>query len=67
MADRHRQTGAFREEATRGRTGLAREIWHFLSHTKKWWMLPIIIVFLVVGGLLVLGGTGVAPFIYTLF
>jgi Family of unknown function (DUF5989) len=55
-----------RQIATR-RTGLASEFWGFLSQNKKWWLLPIIVVFMFVGVLLVLGGTAAAPFIYTLF
>lgn len=45
-----------------------RELWQFLKVRKKFWMLPIIIVMVVLGGLLVLAqGSVIAPFIYTLF
>ena len=45
-----------------------RELWAFLGARKKFWLLPIILVMLVLGGLLVLAqGSAVAPFIYTLF
>lgn len=45
-----------------------RELWQFLRERKKFWLLPIIIVVLLIGGLLVLAqGSAVAPFIYTLF
>jgi hypothetical protein len=44
------------------------DFWGFLRERKKFWMLPIMIVILGIGGLLVLSqGTAVAPFIYTLF
>ncbi|MEX0752584.1 MAG: DUF5989 family protein [Xanthobacteraceae bacterium] len=44
------------------------EFWGFLRERKKFWMLPILIVLLGIGGLLVLAqGSAVAPFIYTLF
>ena len=44
------------------------ELWRFLRVRKKFWLLPIILVSLGVGGLLVLAeGSVVAPFIYTLF
>ena len=49
------------------RTGLAREFWDFLKHNKKWWLIPIVIVILLVGALVMLTSSGVAPFIYTLF
>lgn len=45
-----------------------KELWKFLRVRKKLWMLPLILVLLVLGGLLVLAqGSAVAPFIYTLF
>jgi len=43
------------------------ELWYFLSQTKKWWLLPIVIVLLAFGLLMILSGTAAAPFIYTLF
>jgi hypothetical protein len=44
------------------------ELWRFLSVRKKFWLLPIILINLVLGGILVLAqGSAVAPFIYTLF
>ena len=44
------------------------ELWQFLRARKKFWLLPIIVVMLVMGGLLVLAqGSAIAPFIYTLF
>jgi len=57
----------FEREIGSRRSNLATEFWGFLSENKKWWLLPIILVFMVVGMLLVLGGTAAAPFIYTLF
>lgn len=44
------------------------ELWSFLRVRKKFWLLPVILVMLLFGGLLVLAqGSAVAPFIYTLF
>ncbi len=44
------------------------ELWRFLRVRKKFWLLPIILINLVLGGILVLAqGSVVAPFIYTLF
>ena len=46
----------------------AIQMWKFLGARRKFWLLPIIIVTVVLGGLLVLAqGSVVAPFIYTLF
>ena len=47
--------------------GLLRELWGFLRQNKKWWLLPILIMLLVFGLLILLGGTGLAPFIYSIF
>jgi hypothetical protein len=45
-----------------------RDFWLFLRQNKKWWLLPIIFVLLILGGLLVFaGGSALAPFIYTIF
>ena len=44
------------------------EFWRFMRARKKYWLLPIMFMMLVFGGLLVLTqGSAVAPFIYTLF
>ena len=44
------------------------ELWRFLRVRKKFWLLPIIMMTLALGGILVLAqGSAVAPFIYTLF
>jgi len=48
--------------------GLLAELWAFLRERKKFWLLPIILVSVLLGGLLILAqGSAVAPFIYTLF
>lgn len=52
---------------TNARRGIASEFWHFLRQTKKWWLLPIILVVLLLGALIALSGTAAAPFVYTLF
>ena len=47
---------------------LLKEFWLFLKVRKKWWLLPIIIVMLLLGTLLVFAqGSALAPFIYTIF
>jgi len=44
------------------------QLWRFLAVRRKFWLLPIILMTVVLGGLLVLAkGSVVAPFIYTLF
>ena len=45
-----------------------KELWTFLRVRKKFWLLPVLIVMALLGGLIVLSqGSAVAPFIYTLF
>jgi hypothetical protein len=47
---------------------LVSEFWQFLKVRKKWWLLPIIVVMVIVGALLVFAqGSALAPFIYTIF
>jgi len=58
---------SFEQQAEQPQPGLVREFWDFLRLNRKWWLTPIIVVLLLVGLVLILGGTGLAPFIYTLF
>jgi hypothetical protein len=45
-----------------------KELWLFLRSRKKYWLTPVIVMVCVLGGLLVLvEGSAIAPFIYTLF
>ena len=45
-----------------------KEFWEFLTVRKKYWLIPIIIVLVLFGGLIILSqGSAVAPFIYTIF
>jgi hypothetical protein len=44
------------------------DLWQFMRQRKKFWLAPIFIVLLLLGGLIVFAqGSAVAPFIYTLF
>ena len=49
------------------RLSLLAEFWEFLKHNKKYWLLPILLVMLMMGFLIFLSGSAAAPFIYTLF
>jgi hypothetical protein len=57
----------FSERAAEKRRGPVAEFFSFVLHNKKWWLTPIIVVLALVAVLVVLGGSGVAPFIYSLF
>ena len=51
-----------------GRISIFGELWAFMRARKKWWLLPIIVVMVLVGSLLVFAqGSALAPFIYTIF
>lgn len=48
--------------------GILKEFWGFLMERKKWWLLPIIIMLVILGLLVIFTeGSALAPFIYTLF
>ena len=45
-----------------------KELWAFVRARKKYWLLPILVMMAILGGLIVMAqGSAVAPFIYTLF
>jgi hypothetical protein len=47
---------------------ITREIFAYMGARKKWWLLPIVVMLLVFGGLMIIAqGSAVAPFIYTVF
>ena len=47
---------------------LPGELWRFMRARKKYWLVPILVVMVLLGGLLVFAqGSAIAPFIYTLF
>lgn len=49
------------------RDGVIKEFIYFMKHHKAFWMIPILVSLFVAGLLVVLSGSSVAPFIYTLF
>ncbi len=57
----------FSRQAAGKQGGAAAELWRFLRQNKKWWLTPIVLILILVGALVMLGGTAAAPFIYTLF
>jgi hypothetical protein len=57
----------FAQQAAEADTSLLAELWDFLVHNKKWWLLPIFIVLALVGVLVLLSSSAAAPFIYPLF
>ena len=62
------QSSEFEKAARRQRDASTfGELWLFLRDNKKWWLLPILVMLVLFGLLMLLAGTGAAPFIYTLF
>jgi hypothetical protein len=68
-SDRGRAGAAerFAREADGAGASLGYELWQLICQNRKWWMLPVIGVLMMVGLLVLMGGTAAAPFIYTLF
>jgi hypothetical protein len=58
---------SFEEAGRHAGSNLFSEVWGMLRQNKKYWLLPIIIVLVLIGALVILGSTAAAPFIYTLF
>ena len=61
------QKNEFLEQAGQKRSNIVREFLHFLQHNKKWWLLPIVLILLLLGLIVLLSGTAIAPFLYPLF
>ena len=57
----------FDELARQKRNSIVTEFWGFLKYNKKWWLIPILAVLLILCLLVLLGGTAVAPFLYPFF
>lgn len=57
----------FAEASRQKQKSMIAEYWDFLRTNKKWWLAPIIVTLLLFSALIMLGGTGAAPFIYSLF
>lgn len=66
MSPRDHKTD-FEKAAEQNQLSLLQEFLIFIRENKKWWLIPILVALGLVGFLAVLGSTGAAPFIYTLF
>ncbi len=52
----------------RGRVQLVGELWRFLRARRKWWLAPVLVLILLVGGLILLASvTPLGPLVYTIF
>ena len=61
------RSNEFEKQSALHEPGLVREFWEFLIHNKKWWLTPIVLVLLLMGLLILLSASPVAPFIYPVF
>ena len=59
--------GDFERKAQQKQRSSLSEFSRFLATNKKWWITPIAVLLVLLGLLIVLGGSGMAPFIYSLF
>lgn len=56
------------QDAGKGQNqGILAEFIGFMKDNSKWWLIPFLVVFGLLAVIIVLGGTGAAPFLYTLF
>ncbi len=65
--DSDKPKNEFEKLGEESQANLIQEFYHFILENKKWWLIPILVVFGLAGLLIALGSTGAAPFIYTLF
>jgi hypothetical protein len=57
----------FKDAARQKQAGMLSEFLYFLKTSKKWWLIPIVVILVGFGVLVFLSSTAAAPFIYTLF
>ena len=57
----------FQQKAAGRQPGFAAQFLDFALHNKKWWLTPILVLLVLASALIILGGSGVAPFIYSIF
>jgi hypothetical protein len=62
-----KKPSAFEASGAEKEIGVFGEFMLMLKQNKKYWLLPIVLMLLAIGVLIILGATGAAPFIYTLF
>lgn len=65
MSDKKPNT--FSQQASGKQKSVLGEFLTFALQNKKWWLTPIIVLLILVSVLIILGGSGVAPFIYSIF
>ena len=65
--DDRRDSDLLAEKAAQPRTSFLADYWRFLRQERKWWMLPVLVVLFLAGGIIVLAGTAGAPLLYALF
>ena len=66
-SEQNQRKNEFEKAGDGKQDSLIREFIDFVFANKKWWLIPILLVLGLVGLLAVLGSTGAAPFIYTIF
>jgi hypothetical protein len=66
--DKSSDTGErFARDAEQAPPGLLKEYWHFLRYSKRWYMIPTIILLLLLALLVALSASGLMPFIYAIW
>jgi len=65
--DSQNQDESFEEATQNAQGGIISEFIGFMRENTKWWLIPFLVVFGLLGLLLIFSATGAAPFIYTLF
>ena len=65
MSKKHKER--FEAAGRAKQVGILGEVFQMLRQNKKYWLIPVLLLLLALGALVLLSGTAVAPFIYTLF
>jgi hypothetical protein len=58
---------SFEDESKKARRSLLREIWDWMGENRKWWLSPIILALIILGTLVLISGTPLGQWIYSVF
>ena len=67
LDERNEQSDEVMRQASLPEQSVSAELVDFVKYNKKWWLVPLVVMLLLIGGVIVFGSSVAGPFLYTLF